>query len=191
MRRLFYVFQIVVSLGLMVFTVSCGDKNNCEDPNNPNPCGNEEELVTTLRLTFTDSLGSLPQTFVFKDADGTGGNAPSQWDTIKLSPNRTYFVTLKLLNESVTPTDTISNEVLEEANDHLFIFKQGGGINLTTSILDKDAANLPLGLQSKWRTGAVSTGTSQVILKHQPGVKNGSEVLGTTDVDVIFQTKIQ
>jgi hypothetical protein len=37
----------------------------------------------------------------------------------------------------------------------------------------------------------VGTGTSRVVLKHQVGVKNGTAAPGETDIDVLFQSKIQ
>ena len=37
---------------------------------------NDEELITTVRLTFTPEDGSAPVNFEFKDLDGNGGNSP-------------------------------------------------------------------------------------------------------------------
>lgn len=158
------------------------------------PPTNEAELITSIKLTFTDSLGVEPvKTAQFRDLDGDGGNAPVQFDTIRLSPNRSYYVNIILLDESKTPVDTISNEVLEEANDHHFFFHFTGNSNVQVRYLDQDTNTppLPIGLQTLWRTGAAGFGTSQIILKHQPGVKDGTETPGETDVDLSFLTFLQ
>lgn len=158
----------------------------------PPPPTNQEEVLTTIKLTFVDSSGTSPNvTAIFRDPDGDGGNAYTQWDTINLLQNKTYLTSILILNETASPIDTISNEILEEANDHLFIFTPtGANLNIQITDLDTNTPSLPLGLQSKWKTGPVSIGTTRVVLKHQPNVKNGTTELGTTDLDVLFQTKI-
>jgi hypothetical protein len=59
------------------------------------------------------------------------------------------------------------------------------------AITDKDSKNLPVGLESTWTTGTSANGALQIILRHQPGVKNGTESPGNTDLDVTFQVKLQ
>lgn len=155
----------------------------------PNP--NEEELITTLLLHFTDSAGVQPSvTSIYKDVDGDGGNNPSQWDTIKLKANTTYYAEILLLDDSKSPADTISNEVLEEAKDHLFCFTPSN-VNVSVKRTDLDINNLEIGLLSKWYTGAVATGTMQVVLRHQPDIKTGACALGSSDVDLTFQCKVE
>ncbi len=155
---------------------------------------NAEELITTVKLVLTDSANSANvMTVVFNDPDGSGGNLPTQFDTIKLAPNKTYFVSVLLLDMSKSPVDTISNEVLEEANDHM-LFYHHNGVGINTSYLDWDTnvPPLPVGLSTKWQTnGILSSGTSQIILKHQLGTKNGTETPGDTDVDVTFICIVQ
>ena len=65
------------------------------------------------------------------------------------------------------------------------------GTSATVIKTDLDANSLPIGLQSKWRTTSTGLGTMQVELRHQPGIKDGSCTPGDTDIDVVFQTKIQ
>ncbi len=153
---------------------------------------NETELITTVKLSFTDSsnVGNI-LTFVFRDIDGAGGNAPTQFDTIKLNSNKTYTMKLVLLDESKTPTDSTSNEVLEEGIDHQFFFNISSGLNITTSYQDLDANSKPIGIQSKWETGAIANGTATVVLKHQPGIKDGNQATGETDVEVVFPVRVE
>jgi hypothetical protein len=63
--------------------------------------------------------------------------------------------------------------------------------NINVTITDKDGNNLPVGLESLWTTGAASSGAINVVLRHQPGVKDGTETPGDTDIDVVFPVNIQ
>lgn len=174
-----------------IFISSCKKDDDLIDV--PPPIVNESEVITTLQIIFTDSASNTPAgTFQFRDTDGDGPNAPVEWDTIVLNNNRTYFAEVLLLNELAFPVDTISNEVLEEANDHQFFFTVAGA-NITHNYNDMDTNTppLPIGLQNKFRTGNISNGSVQVILKHQPGTKDGNITTGDTDIDVTFTTNIQ
>jgi len=157
----------------------------------PQPVVNESEVITTIKLTLVDSSNSSNIKYAtFRDPDGDGGTGFDVFDTIILEANKTWYTTVLLLNETVSPADTISNEVLEEANDHLFCFSPSG-TSATVTITDTDGNSLPIGLQSKWKTTSAGTGTMQVELKHQPGIKDGTCAPGETDIDVIFQVIIQ
>jgi len=155
---------------------------------------NDSELITTLELKFSGK-GVLRNdtTFVitFNDPDGDGGNIPTQFDTIHLLKNSTYNVELTLLDKSKTPTDTISNEVLEEANDHLFFYSSNPIGLVNVSITDKDGNGKNLGLKSTWETSNSGFGKVKVKLMHQPGVKDGTSATGDTDVEVDFQVNVK
>lgn len=156
----------------------------------PPPVANEEEVITTMTLLFTDPTGVQPDvTATFRDPDGDGGLSFDIFDTIRLQNNTVYNVSILLLNETVNPADTISNEVLAEADEHLFCFTPSFA-NLTIVRTDTDGT-YEVGLQSQWTTGNVGTGTTQVVLKHQPGIKDGSCSPGETDIDVTFVTEIE
>ncbi len=160
----------------------------CKD-DNPAP-ENPEELITSLILNFVDSANASNTTAArFEDPDGPGGSSPTTFDTIVLQPNKTYFASIILLDESKTPVDTISNEVAEEKDDHLFTFSSTAGISIL--ITDLDNNNLPVGLSTKWKTGTAATGNTIIRLKHQPGIKTGDVNLGETDVEVDFFTVVQ
>jgi type 1 fimbria pilin len=134
----------------------------------------------------------VKSTFSFKDLDGEGGNAPSQFDPIVLGLNKTYSGKVKFLNESVSPADDITAEILAEADDHQLYFTPSTS-NLSVSIIDKDTKNLPLGLSTSWTTTAAAIGTLNVTLKHKPGVKAANDPVskGETDVSLDFQLTIK
>jgi hypothetical protein len=180
--------SIVVIAAMAVMGTAC--KKDDDTPSNPGTGDNEGEIITTLKLVFTDSAGIVPGAeFVFRDPDGDGGNGPVEFDTIRLQQNTVYLSEIFLLDETKNPVDTISYEVLEEADDHMFFF-QHTGTNIITTYLDIDSNGIPLGLSTKWRTGVVSSGTSKVILKHQPGIKDGTQAPGETDVEVTFESEV-
>lgn len=187
MKTIHYILALCMVFGITLN--SCKkDKISVENP----PYENPEELITTVTLTFIDSANTLNRSSAtFKDTDGAGGNAPSVFDTIRLMPDRLYLTSILLLNESNPGrVDTISNEVLEEADEHQFFFHVSGTA-IKIDYRDKDKNNLPLGLSTAWKTTSTGKGTCRLILKHQSDVKNGTESPGETDVELIFQTRVQ
>ena len=161
-----------------------------EKKNDPAPEA-ENEIITTVIIEFKDSVSNTSTVYQWENLGGYGLGSTSTVDTIKLSAAKTYLASVLLLNKTnPAAVDTISNEVLEEGVDHLFCFSPTG-TSATVIKTDLDANSLPIGLQSKWRTTSTGLGTMQVELRHQPGIKDGSCTPGDTDIDVVFQTKIQ
>jgi hypothetical protein len=161
-----------------------------ENPETPPPPTNEEELITTFKITFTDPNGVNPTyEAVFRDIDGAGGNEPTVFDTIRLKSNSTYNASIQFLNESVSPADTITNEILEEAVDHLICFNINGA-DVSIQRTDSDGV-FEIGILSTWTTTNVSSGNVTISLKHQPGIKNGNCDLGDSDIELNFITKIE
>ncbi|WP_051359942.1 hypothetical protein [Adhaeribacter aquaticus] len=160
-------------------------KKDVEEPEN------EEELITTVTLTMQEVGSANTVTAVFRDPDGEGGNAPTKFDEIVLKPNAVYNTTITLMDESKSLAEDITKEIEEEAHEHQFFYTPAAGLNLTVAYDDKDKNNLPLGLKTKFTTGAASTGKLKVTLKHQPGNKNNNITTGETDVEIDFTTKVQ
>lgn len=189
MKTTIKIFALLMLLGTLI-TACKKDDDDVKNPSN----GQDLELITTLKMVFKDSADHTNiKEFVFKDADGEGGNAPSRFDTIKVNANKTYLVDIILLDESnPMDVDTISNEVAEEANDHQFFFHAHDvTINYTYLDADTNVPPLPIGLNTKWRMGNTGFGETHVVLKHQPGTKDGKETTGETDIEVEFPILIQ
>ena len=188
-RRMFKPFMLALG-ALSLVVVSC--KKDEVKPAEPTP-PNENELITTLELKFSGKgvIGN-DTTFVvtFNDPDGDGGNAPTQ-ETIHLLKNSTYKVEVTLLDKSKTPAETISNEVLAEANDHLFFYSSNPTGLVDVLITDKDSNGKNLGLKSTWTTTNAGSGKVKVKLMHQPGVKDGTSATGDTDIEVDFQVNVK
>lgn len=171
-----------------VMAVSCEKK----DPVIPN----EEELITTLRYTLTPNGGGDEVILSFQDVDGDGGNAPIvSTDTIQA--NTLYTGQLELLNESVSPAEDITEEVMEESTEHQFFFTSS--INdLVITYDDVDDDNNPLGVETNVSAGNAGTGTLTIILRHEPiktasGVADGdiTNAGGETDIEVQFNVVVQ
>ena len=186
------VYQKLILFAIIATTVITGCEKDEDDPENPNPV-NESEVMTTFKLTFVDSAGTAPNVVAqYRDPDGDGGNSAVQFDIIRLLPNKTYLASVQILDETKSPVVTISDEVEEEANDHMFFYTPSS-VNATITVVDQDTNTppLPLGLETKWKTQATSDGTVRIVLRHQPGVKDGTYAVGETDIDLTFQLEVE
>lgn len=174
---------------LLLFS-GCGDD---EDP----VIENEEELITTVKLTFTEGTNSFD--VEWKDADGDGANTPVV-DDIELEAGKTYAVSIELLNESVTPAESINSEVEEEALEHQLFYVVGGGLDLAVTYDDEDEEGNPVGLLTNFIAGEAGSGSLTIILRHEPvktagGVAEGdpTNAGGETDIETVpaFEVTIQ
>jgi hypothetical protein len=181
-------FSKLILISTVLFQTALNSSCNEKEPAKPT---NDEELITTLKLTVYNQLDStLAGEFIFRDQDGAGGKEPSKWDTIKLKQGN-YFVNTTLFNES-DPLDIsdITPEIKEEAEDHLFFYNHN--LNGLT-IENGDIFNgLPLGLNTKWKATATEKGKLTVVLKHMPGgIKAVDQSVGDTDLEVVFELEIE
>lgn len=202
----------IVAILALNFSACKKDKKTEPTPETPTPPVNEAEVITTLRLSVFD--GTTTVKYQFKDPDGDGGivgaygnlsnTLTAQSDSvINLSINKTYTVSVLLLDETKAVADTISNAVLTEGIDHMFFFNSINptgnpysvyltGSMTTITYLDLDANLRGIGLLSKWQAPSMvmAKSTITVSLRHQPGVKNGTYALGDTDIEIPFKLKI-
>ncbi len=160
---------------------------SCEkdDDNGPD---NEQELITTIALTFTG--GGQTVTFTAVDKDGDGGSAPII-QNINLKANTDYTLSISFLDESKTPSEDITTEVKAESNDHLVCYAATGAM-VSPIASDKDAGGKTLGLESSFKTGAVGAGTLKITLKHEADKSNANAcATGETDAEATFNVSVQ
>lgn len=156
----------------------------------------DNELVTRVQLTFTDVTSKASLTYTFQDKDGDPNTAPEKFDKIVLKKGATYTLSVGVYDDTKSPAEDISEEIEEESDVHLFVFKTTPASLFTTTILDKDNNGLPVGLSSSVVTSAsAGTGKLNLLLKHQPElngvkVKTGQEAGGSTDIDLLFDVEI-
>ncbi len=185
----------LLNFGLLLFGATALMISSCKKDNDGED--NEEEVVTTMQLTFVPQGGGTTVTYKFDDPDGPGGTAPTK-DQINLVPNKAYGVTIQLLNKTVSPAADITTEIAAEAQAHRFYYQVSAGSNIAISGLNNDAAGVPLGILSVWTTGAAATGTVKVTLRHyqgNPPNKLANDPVdsnkSSTDVEVEFNTRVQ
>jgi hypothetical protein len=95
------------------------------------------------------------------------------------------------------PIDTITNEIIAEADEHQFFF-QSNVTGLSISYLDQDINSNPIGLKSSLTTDQIGNGSLTIILRHQPdksatGVTSGdiTNAGGETDIEVTFPINVE
>lgn len=188
----------LILFGALTLT-SCGDD---DDP----PIVNPEEEITKVILTFTnDADPSDVVTAEWFDEDGDGGQNPTI-EPIVIDAAKTYDLDIEFINTLETPPEDITEEVEEEADEHMIFFEfttdifgnpsgdgnvssRSGAVNYN----DMDENGEPLGLSTTWSTDAAGQGTFRVILKHQPDIKSSTSTAqdGETDVDITYTLIIQ
>jgi len=171
------------------------------------------ELITKATLTFTPTGGGTAVVVTATDPDGEGVQDIAVDGPINLTKDKTYTLTIALINELAAATDpeyNITNEVEEEGIEHQFFFSwtnnvysnpTGNGnvdnradpVNYTGGSNSKDADNRNLGLTTTWTSAtSAASGTFRVLLKHQPDLKSDTSDsnTGETDLDISFTINI-
>lgn len=167
------------------------------------------ELITSVELRFVPDTGGDPVIAIATDPDGEGVRDIEIDEPIKLAPAKTYMLSIVLINglaDATQPEYDVTEEVREEADEHMFFFGWTGDLFVSPSgvgnaedpsgdvtYLDEDANGLPLGLETQWTTSGGASGELRIILKHQPDLKSPQSDVGTgeTDMDVTFPVNIQ
>ena len=175
-------------LWFAILLSACKKDNDRADQ--PTPPTNDGEILTSLILEITDTTtASTTMVFAFRDLDAEGSNQPVQWDTIRLEPNKVYDTRIMVLNEISQPIDTLSLEIANEADEHIFCFDTNTpGLNILRT--DSDGT-FEIGLTSRWFTQSSGIGEITVTLKHQPGIKDGTCLPGDTDIEITFPCTVE
>lgn len=156
----------------------------------------EEEVITTLKVTLVGGGSTIE--LEYRDLDPDGPTAPVITGGT-LMANTSYTASMILLNELENPAEDMTEEILEEAEDHQFFYLVGGGLNISNlTYLDTDSNGKPVGLAFSFDTGASSQGDFTIILRHEPnkdgaGVSDGdiTNAEGETDISATFPVVIQ
>jgi hypothetical protein len=178
-------FKFLAFAVLLIGSISACKKDELPDVN-------EDELITTVTLRFTNTANANDVvTVTARDVDGDGGNAPVI-GTLNLRPNTTYNLSVtQILDETDSPAEDIREEIVEEDYEHLLVYTATPSNLITVNITDRDRNNLPVGLVGTATTTAAGTGTLKVTLKHQPdGLKNGTATPGSTDFEFTFPLNV-
>tara|TARA_R110000787_G_scaffold88545_3_gene187894 strand:+ start:2445 stop:3008 length:564 start_codon:yes stop_codon:yes gene_type:complete len=176
-------------LSISIF-YSCGDN---DDPQ----IVNAEEVITTITATLTPQAGGTAITLQSRDLDGDGPNVPVITVSGNFAANTTYTGVMEVLNETVSPADDVTEEVLEEGLEHQFFFTPTNNI-ATVTYSDMDEDGNPIGIEFTLTTTAAGTGDITITLIHEPN-KGGVDVTsgditnagGETDAEATFTVTVQ
>ncbi len=176
----------IFALSSLLFT-ACSDDDDTPDP------VNEEEVITTMTITLSPQGGGTDITLQTQDLDGDGPNPPVVTVSGDLAANTTYDGSIVVLNETETPAEDITEEVEEEDDEHQFFYVIGGGLDATTAYGNFDGDGNPLGTEFTLTTGAASSGTIAITLRHEPKKPNDGTLAdagGETDITETFTVTI-
>jgi len=164
----------------------------CSDDDTTPEIINEDELITTVILTLTQESGDQVVLTTI-DLDGDGPDEPVTTVVGSFSENTQYQGAVQFLNETEDPAEDITQEVIEEADEHQVFYTISEGLNIQTTYEDQDTQGNPLGVQITLSTGAASEGSLTVTLRHEPVKPNdGLESAGgETDISTSFDVSIQ
>ena len=154
---------------------------------------NEEEVITTVILTLTPESGE-EVILTTLDPDGDGPNEPETTISGSFAENTQYQGAVRFLNETETPAEEITDEVIEEADEHQVFYTISDGLNITTEYLAPfDSNDNPLGVNISLVTGEASSGSLTVTLRHEPVKPNDGldSAGGETDIATTFNVSIQ
>lgn len=162
---------------------------SCSDDDTPTVV-NEEEVITTLTLRLTPVGGGTTLEFKSQDTDGDGPNTPDIIDGLGLLASTEYTGTIEFLNELESPAEDITEEVLEEGDEHQVFYSFTGTSGSTVTYNDMDENGNPIGLDISLNSGTAATNNSiTIILRHEPTKPNdgtASAAGGETDVEATF-----
>lgn len=185
MKKYILVFITIIAMSL----TSC----STDDPE----IINQEELITTLRITLTPQTGVNAVVLQMQDLDGDGPSLPVTTVSGNLQSNTTYSGTVLLLNETQSPAENITLEVEEEGDEHQFFYTFSNSIASVT-YSDQDTNGNPIGINFTLATNTTGNGNVTVTLRHLPnkagtGVKAGNitNAGGETDISATFNLTVQ
>lgn len=192
--------KLTLALATTTLIFSACKEDNIE-PTKPKD-SNAQELITTVILNGYNANNPLANQFSVKweDIDGDGGNNPTI-DTLTLDSGITYRVQILMLDKTKTPIDTISNEVVKEANEHQMFYTFSANLNdkLNIARLDTDNNNppLPLGLDIRITPsnvlpfGVPLIGSLNIKLSHYDGVPKTTSPSTESDIDINLPVKLK
>ena len=175
--------KVVLAASVLFFT-------SCSDSDDPAPV-NEQEVINRVVVSLTETSTSTKV-----DYEWVEGKTPA---TIKMKAGKQYKATVAFYNTTVTPVENITEEVIEEADEHFIAYKSTitTAMSLTRSSDDTQRTDgTKIGINTDWTGISTGTGNFGVQLIHAPATVSTSNGYGTytggeTDVDVIFPIVVE
>ncbi|MFN2261377.1 MAG: type 1 periplasmic binding fold superfamily protein [Psychroflexus sp.] len=171
--------------------------NSCSDDDDAPTAIVEQEVITTVNIQLEDvDDPTNTANFAWSDSDGDGEVDMITEDD--LTPNTTYSGSISFLNELENPAENITEEILEEDEEHQVFYVPNTDVDLNIEYDDQDEDGNPIGVEFTLTTGNTSNGVMTVLLIHEgnkfaEGASEGvltDEVGGETDIEVTFDVNI-
>ena len=167
---------------------SCND-----DDDTPEPI-NEEEVITTMTVTLVNMMdGTDVVTMQTQDLDGDGPNEPDVNVSGPISAGHTYTGSIVWLNEMEDPAENITEEIIEEQDEHQ-VFFSAAGVGIDFDYVDFDSNGNPVGTQFTLTAAeGPGSGSVTITLVHEPEKPNdGSPPAGgSIDIQTTFQVTVE
>ena len=177
------IFTIMFCLAIGVAALL----DSCKNESTPTT----SEHITTLRVVAQNLSTNVTDTFTYVNYNETKSNPPSYVDTIRLQANSSYTIQVILLNETLSPVQNMTDTIEARGDNHLMIYNIDPTELFSLKMLDKDSKGLPIGLMSTWTTTNTTNGWLRMILRQQPGNKNGTQTPGITDFEADFPVSVK
>lgn len=156
----------------------------CSDVEGDDHDHNENEVITTVRLSFRPVGGGDATIYVWADPENDGDPVI---DPISLSDATDYVLEAAFLNELEDPAEDLTIEVADESDEHQ-VFLVGSGVEgpatgenpdavVGVAYDDEDASGDPIGLVHSVETLGAGDGELTVVLRHLPP-EDGAVVKG-------------
>lgn len=177
-------------LAAVLFTILLA---SCSKDNETPEAVNEEELITTLKVTLVPVSEGNTIVLTTRDLDGDGPNEPVVTVSSNLTAGVTYNGTIELLDETKSPADNITEEVEEEADEHQFFYTIGSGLDVTATATNLDSEGNLLGTEFELTANTASSGSLTFTLRHEPTKPNDdlSSAGGETDIEASFSITVE
>ena len=179
----------IMAIFCLTLITSCKD-----DDDNPEPV-NEEELITNVTLTFTNTANAGDVVIMSNVAPDGQEGAFTNTVIGTFTAGQSYSLDLEITNESdpADIDDVLNDDIIPEGDEHFFKYNNTLGMGMIRDVDSADGAHdSNLGNKTTWTTGAAGTGNLQIILVHQPETANDSNQFGSTsggeeDFNITFQ----
>lgn len=190
----------VASLSLLA---SCSKDEDEKNATTPPPVNAQEQITTVILKGYDhDNPNDVSKQFSVKweDLDGDGGVAPTI-DSLVLDTGVEYHVHVLVLDKTKSPVDTVSNEILREANVHQFFYTPSASLSSIISIdrldFDNNTPPLPLGMEFHLNTQTSAPvalpviGKLGVVLSHYDGVPKVTTRSAESDIDIEIPVRLK
>ena len=149
-------------------------------------------LCAGPNIELISEPGSDVITMQTQDLDGDGPNEPVITVSGPLTAGTSYAGSIQWLNEMEDPAEDITEEILEEDDEHQ-VFFSAAGVGMEFVYMDFDGDGNPLGTQFVLAPLGAGSGSVTITLVHEPAKPNdGLDTAGgSIDIQTTFPVTVE